>query len=294
MRSFSPMSSRREFLAACGAWVGLMASGCRSFDDAHDALKKVEARAGGRIGVHALDTASGRRLGFNDRERFSMASTFKLPLAAAVLQDVDLRKLRLDEPVPYGQTDMVPYAPATEKSLARGFMTIEELCAAILTVSDNVAANLLLRQIGGPAGLTRFARALGDDVTRFDRTEPTLNENGPGDPRDTTAPRAMLDLMHRIFLGDALSAASRAKLVGWTIASQTGLRRIRGGLPANWRAGDKTGTGQRGAVNDIAIAWPPKRAPILIAVYMSGSERPVDALSAAHVDVARIVAHSFG
>jgi len=223
-----------------------------------------------------------------------MASTFKLPLAAAVLERCDRGVLRLDQQVPYGASDLVPHAPETQKNLARGFMTIQELCAAIVTVSDNPAANLLLKQLGGPAELTRFLRSLGDDTTRLDRIEPDLNTNTPGDPRDTTTPRAMVETMQHVLLGSTLSPASREKLIGWLVEAQTGMKRIRAGLPSTWRAGDKTGTGANGAVNDIAIAWPKRSAPILIAIYMSESSESVDALSAAHAEVAGLVARALG
>lgn len=248
---------------------------------------------GGRLGVHALETGTGRRIGLDDSSRFAMASTFKLLLAAAVLERSDRGLLKLDQRVPFGAGDMVPYAPETTKHLERGFMTLEELCSATVTVSDNPAANLLLSQLGGPAELTRFARSLGDIVTRLDRTEPALNENLPADPRDTTSPRAMVDTMHALLLGGALSAASRERLIAWSIACQTGAKRIRGGLPSSWRAGDKTGTGANGAANDIAIAWPPGRAPILISVYMSESTRSVDALNTGHRTIAKIVADAW-
>jgi beta-lactamase class A len=195
--------------------------------------------------------------------------------------------------VTYGAGDLVPHAPETTKNVERGFMTFEELCAAIVTVSDNPAANLLLNQIGGPAGLTRFARSLGDATTRLDRTEPELNENAPDDPRDTTTARAMVDTMHRLLIGSSLSPASRERLIAWLIASQTGRQRIRGGLPGGWRAGDKTGTGSNGAVNDLAIVWPPGRAPILIAIYMSASTKSVDELSAGHRAIARIISEEW-
>jgi beta-lactamase class A len=248
-------------------------------------LETIRARIGGRLGVHALDTGSGRRIGLADGERFAMASTFKLLLAAAVLERCDRGVLQLDQQVAYSESDLVPHAPATEKNLARGFMTVEELCAAIVTVSDNPAANLLLTQLGGPAELTRFVRSLGDEVTRLDRMEPELNTNTPGDPRDTTSPRAMVDTTQHVLLGSALSSASRERLIAWLVAAQTGLKRIRAGLPGDWRAGDKTGTGANGAVNDVAIAWPAGRAPILIAIYMSESTQSLDALSAAHADI---------
>ncbi len=254
------------------------------------ALAAIEARVGGRVGVFALDTGTGRQLARREDERFAMCSTFKWALAAAVLARVDRAELSLDERVPYGSTDLLEHAPATREHVAEGSMTLDALARAAVTVSDNTAANLLLAKVGGPGGLTQFARRMGDPVTRLDRDEPTLNENHPGDPRDTTSPRAMVGLMRRVLCGDALSPASRERLLGWLRACETGKDRLRGGLPQGWTVGDKTGSGGRCAVNDVAIAWPPGRAPILIAAYMSDGEAGLRRLQAAHADVGRLIA----
>jgi beta-lactamase class A len=219
-----------------------------------------------------------------------MCSTFKWVLAAAVLARIDRAQLSLDDRVEYGPPDLLEHSPATRKHVAEGSMTIEALAAASVSVSDNAAANLLLAKIGGPAGFTRFVRGLGDSVTRLDRDEPTLNENSPDDPRDTTSPRAMADLMQRILCSDVLSATSRTTLLAWLRECETGNDRLRAGLPRGWSVGHKTGTGQRGAVNDVAIAWPPDRAPVLVVSYLSDGQRDVSTLAAAHADIAKFVA----
>ena len=159
-------------------------------------------------------------------------------------------------------------------------------------LSDNSAANLLLARVGGPAGLTAFIRSAGDHVTRCDRTEPALNSNLPGDPRDTTTPRAMVGLMRTLLVGERLSSASRARLIGWMEDATTARDRLRGGFPAGWRAGDKSGTG-RDENNDLAIAWPPGRGPILIASFTSGAVETMAQRNAVHADVARAVAAAF-
>jgi len=287
------MLTRRAFVTGCSAVFCSCALAPSKEAQAIELLRKEHSRVGGRLGVHALDTGTGRRIGLDDGSRFAMTSTFKLLLAAAVLERCDRGVLKLDQRVTYGASDMVPHAPETAKNLERGFMSLEELCSAIVTVSDNPAANVLLGQLGGQAELTGFARSLGDEVTRLDRLEPALNENEPADPRDTTSPRAMVDTMQALLIGGALSPASRERLIGWLVASQTGLKRIRGGLPGGWRVGDKTGTGANGAVNDLAIAWPPGRPPILIAIYMSESTQSVEALSAGHRAIATIIAQAW-
>lgn len=262
---------------------------------AERALAALEARVGGRLGVFALDTGTGRHVAQRADERFAMCSTFKWALAAAVLAEVDRGALSLDARVPYGAADLLEYAPATRARVADGAMTVGELARVAVTVSDNTAANLLLARVGGPSGVTRFARAQGDAVTRLDRTEPTLNENAPGDPRDTTSPRAMAGLMRRVLCGDsALSPASRERLRAWLRACETGHQRLRAGLPRGWDVGDKTGTGGRCAVNDVALARPPGRAPLVIAAYTSDGDAGLAALSRALADVGRIVADALG
>lgn len=249
--------------------------------------------AGGRLGVAALDTGTGRWLRHDENGRYAMASTFKLPLAAAILAEAEAGRLALDREIAFTRADLVPYAPVVEANLERGRLPVERLCAAIVEVSDNAAANLLLARVGGPAGLTRFCRANGDAVTRLDRTEPELNANLPGDPRDTTSPAAMAALMRTLLLGDALRPASRARLIGWMQGATTGLQRLRAGLPPSWRAGDKTGNGANGAANDLAVAFPPGRAPILIASYTSGGTAERPARDAIHASVARAAASAF-
>ncbi|HET7793457.1 MAG TPA: class A beta-lactamase [Rhizobacter sp.] len=256
-------------------------------------LAEIEARSGGKLGLMALDTATGRRIGHRADERFAMCSTFKLPLAACVLARVQAGGLQLQQAVPISAADLVPYAPAVMARLPERAMTVSALCEAAVVLSDNAAANLLLPLIGGPAGLTRWLRSLGDGVTRLDRNEPTLNTNLPDDPRDTTTPLAMAQLWQTLLTGPALSSPMRELLAHWLIESRTGLERLRAGLPTGWRAGDKTGTGERGAVNDVAIVWPPGRAPWVVACYLSGSSLPRAQLNAAHEAAMRVVVAAF-
>lgn len=237
-------------------------------------LAALEKQSGGRLGVAFLDPASGRTTGHRADERFALCSTFKWPLSAVVLKAVDEGKLTLDRRVPYGKADLLPNSPITQKNVAKGGMTVAELMEATITASDNAAANLLLPLVGGPEAVTRQFRAWGDPVTRLDRAEPHLNLVGEGEVRDTTTPAAMTALLRTILLGDALSPASRTRLIDWGVATTTGPQRLRAGLPAGWRIGHKTGTamspGMMNKYNDIAIAFPPKGAPLLIAAYYEG------------------------
>jgi beta-lactamase class A len=289
------MLDRRTFIAGTAA----LAACVRTAPEAQQAqssleLLRTELGQQARLGVAALDTGNGRSLRFDADSRYAMCSTFKLPLAAAVLAEADAGRLRLDDEIAFGDADLLDYAPIVRDNLERGRLPIERLAEAIVEVSDNSAANLLLRRIGGPAGLTAFIRRSGDQMTRLDRYEEALNSNLPGDSRDTTTPAAMLGLMQALLLGNVLTPPSRARLAGWMEGATTGLKRLRAGLPPGWRAGDKTGNGANGAANDIAIAWPPGRRPILIASYISGTEVGEAARHAAHAAVGRIVATAFG
>jgi beta-lactamase class A len=172
-------------------------------------------------------------------------------------------------------------------------MKLGELCAAAVELSDNTAANLILGSIGGPPGWTRFVRSIGDASSRLDRTEPTLNTAIAGDPRDTTTPSAMARDLEAALLGQAMSPASRGQLKTWMVAAQTGLSRLRAGLPPGWQVGDKTGSGDHGTSNDIAVAWAPA-GPIVIACYLTGADAATSAArDAAIADVGRLVAETF-
>lgn len=253
-------------------------------------LDDLERDLGGRVGVFALDLGTGAHLEHRADERFAMCSTFKWLLAAAVLVRADEGSLSLGEAVRFGAADLLDHAPVTKKNVEAGAMSVEALAEAAVTVSDNTAANLLLQKLGGPSAITAFAEHHGDHTTRLDRNEPTLNENAPGDPRDTTSPRAMVKLMEALLARRALTAPSRDKLLSWMKACETGRDRLRAGFPADWVVGDKTGTGARGAANDVAIAWPGPRAPVLVASYLSDSTAEPARLNAAHATVAKLAA----
>lgn len=264
---------------SAGAALATAALGARAqTTDAEEALRRIEAASGGRLGVCILDTGTGRRLAYRADERFPMCSTFKFLAAAFVLQRADsgLEELTRAVAIP-AKADLVPYSPATGPNADRT-MTMAQLCDAAVTLSDNTAANLMLASFGGPAGLTEFTRALGDRFTRLDRNEPLLNEATPGDERDTTTPAAMLGLMTKLLVNKTLKSASREQLTAWMLANNTGAKQIRAGLPNGWRVGDKTGSGGNGTGNDIAIVWPSGRdiAPILVTAYLTGTSGPVE------------------
>ncbi|KAB1071630.1 class A beta-lactamase [Methylobacterium planeticum] len=281
------MLSRRGFaLTILGAVEAWHASAQAA--DTSEALRRhfaeIEGRSASRLGVAVLDRRTGLRAGHRADERFPLCSTFKLLAAAAVLARVDAGRESLERRVVFSAADLVPYSPATERRVGADGMPLDEICAAAITLSDNTAGNLMLGAIDGPAGLTAYLRSLGDPVTRLDRTEPDLNEARPGDPRDTTSPAAMLDTLQRLLLGPALSAASRARLVGWLRDNETGETRLRARLPRDWRVGDKTGTGENGTANDVGILSPPG-GDILVAAYLTESTAPSQARNATIAEV---------
>lgn len=279
--------SRRHLLAA-GAAFGL--AGCspevnKAFDMA-GRMVEIKKRHGGRVGVSALQGTKSVNL--DSGERFAMCSTFKWVLAAAILQQADQGRLSRTKDILYGQKDLLDYAPVTKAHVVDGKMTIGGLCGAAVSLSDNTAANLLFQLIGGPAGLTQFVRGLGDTTTRFDRNEPTLNTNVTGDDRDTTTPAAMATLLKTVFTTPVLKPASLDQLKAWMVATSTGAKRIRSVLPAGWTAGDKTGTGENGAVNDVAVIWPDKGDPIFMAIYTSGGTLDAAGREAIIADTAKL------
>lgn len=231
-------------------------------------IAAIERKHGGRLGVFALDTATRKSMSWREDERFNMASTFKLLLAAQVLARIDAGDEQFGRTLPYGSGDMLPASPVTTRHLGEGSLSIGTLARAIVETSDNTAANLLMRASGGPPALTRFAQSIGDDATRADRYEPDANLYDP--LLDTTTPRAMTQTLRRLLLGNVLKPASRRMLEDWMVATTTGENRLRAAMPKGWIAGDKTGTSAARQTNDIAIVRPPGRRPLLIAAYYDG------------------------
>lgn len=276
------MIDRRQLLGGAAAASAALAAGVpaalasgRTRPDAAAALRALE-QGDARLGVCFLDTATGEVTGNRLEERFAFCSTFKLALVGAVLREADAGRLSLAEVLPYGEADMLEWAPVTSKHLASGGMAIGALAQAAQEISDGTAANLLVRRLGGPAGVTAKFREMGDSVTRLDRYEPMLGLVLSADLRDTTTPLAMASLVARLTTGDLLAPSSRERLIQWMVDTVTGPKRLRAGLPAQWRSGNKTGTGRAtgttNKVNDVAITFPPGRAPVIIASYYDSAE----------------------
>jgi beta-lactamase class A len=268
------MFSRRNFLGFSALGIpGLTLAAYRGAEDFRGRIEQLEKINGGRIGATLLDMATGSSASHRQHERFPMCSTFKFLLAAAVLQRVDHHQEHLERHLAIPAKPLLSHSPLTEPH-AGATMTVEALCQAVLTQSDNTAANLLLGIIGGPAGITAFSRSIGDGDTRLDRTELTLNEALANDPRDTTTPVSMATDLKVVLLGSVLSSGSRGQLTAWMQASKTGLDRLRANLPSGWHAADKTGTNGRHTSNDIAIFWPPDRAPVIVTAYITQCAGP--------------------
>jgi beta-lactamase class A len=263
----------------------------RRFSHLPAALEQIEKTNGGRLGTAILDTATGERPGYRERERFPMCSTFKFLLAAAVFQRVDRHHEALERAIAIPPQPLLSHSPVSEAH-AGATMTVGALCDAILTDSDNTAANALLDIIGGPPGITGFCRSIGDTETRLDRRELALNESLAGDPRDTTTPAAMVSDLRTLLLGSVLSQASRTRLTLAMEGCRTGLERLRAKLPAHWRAADRTGSNGVHTSNDIALLWPPGKAPIVVAAYITQCPGPESKRLAMLAEIGRLVAEA--
>lgn len=268
-------STRRQLLLALAS-LPLAATANPPEDDA--GFTALERELGGEIGVAAIDSASGRTIGHRQDRRFPMCSTFKAVLAAAVLARADAVPGLLDKRLALPKDSFVSYSPITGKH-AGDAMSVAELCAAALQYSDNTAANTLMRELGGPSALTQFARALGDRHFRLDRWETELNSAIPGDERDTTTPMAMAHTLRKLLLQDGLPPARQSLLREWMLGNTTGDTRIRAAVPPGWRVADKTGTGSYASASDIAVIYPPDRAPIVLAIYTRQPAKDAEARS---------------
>ena len=304
------MKRRRAALVAVGAALAILVAGCSSPDDTaaptpspsastpsptptaapYDAaFAALEAEFGSRIGVYAIDTGSGDEIAYRADERFAYASTFKALAAAAVLQKNDIADL--DRVVTFSSDELITHSPVTELHVESG-MTLGELAEAAVRVSDNTAGNLLLEELDGPAGFTTALRAVGDDVTQAVRWEAGLNDGVPGDPRDTTSPRAFATDLREFALGDTLTSEKRELLVDWMSGNATGDTLIRAGVPADWTVADKSGSGGYGVRNNIAVVWPPGREPIVLAVLTTRDSPDATRDDAVVARAASIVAES--
>lgn len=295
MKIAHPYMNRRFFI---GGTLALGVSACIPPDQSPlgrlaAELRIIEAAAGGTLGVTLYNTVTGMAVGINQDRRFGHASSFKFSIAALLLQRHAAGQIDADRRVTWSEADMLSHAPFTRDRMASG-ATLRELARATQITSDNPAANILLRNLGGPAGLTAFWRRLGDEVSRVDRFEPEMNLVPTAEFRDTTTPAAMARTVAKIVYGDVLPEAERAELKGWMVATETGARRVRAGLPEGWVAGDKTGTsGLIGGTEynyiDIGFAEGPKgQPPITFACYFRSRQTEGEMLPRGEQALARV------
>nr|WP_241561214.1 class A beta-lactamase [Streptomyces orinoci] len=278
-------------LTGCDAHDGSSAAPSHSTAPPAAAFKGLEQRFGARLGLYALDTGTGREVTYRADERFAHASTFKALATGALLRhasDADLEQV-----VNYGPRDLQKWAPVTAKHTGTG-MRLRELADAAMRYSDNTAANLILDRLGGPSGLQRQLFELGDSTTNINRPEPDLNEATPGDPRDTSTPRALAADLRRFVLGDALSPGRRRLLTDWLMGNTTGGPYIRAGVPAGWKVGDKTGNGGYGTRNDIAVAWPPSGRPVVIVILSDRAKANASSDDSLIADATKAAVSSLG
>ena len=300
------MMTRRQLLIASGSALLLSALstsksvGAKSLANDPD-LSAIEQRTGGRLGVALMD-GKGLVIAANRAdERFAMCSTFKASLAAAMMVAHDAGKLDRFAEIAVSKDDLVTYAPFTEGLVKSGAMTtLDALAKNAVQISDNSAANIVMRAVGGPAAMTEFFKAHGGNDTRLDRWETSLNENAVGDPRDTTTPQSTANHLRQILIAQSIGEDNAATLQEWMIGTKTGDNRIRAGLPKSWTVGDKTGTSSPPAAtyNDVAIVWPGhgdyKGSPFILAVYLDRPKVDAKAADAAIADVARVAVKLMG
>ena len=259
--------NRRDVMCST---LALLASPAQARRAPITALADYERDSGGHIGLYAKNVKTGADVSWRPHERFVMCSSFKASLAACVLASVDRGQARLNELIAYSPADLMEWAPAAKQNMEKGAMSVADMCAAAVELSDNTCANALLARFGGPAALTAFWRSIGDSVSRLDHNEPQLNRTPLGDPQDTTTPAAMAGNLRRFILGQTLLSPSRERLTGWMLDCKTGDNRLRAGLPKGWRIGDKTGNNGKDASGDIAVTWSTRGEPIVICAYTRG------------------------
>lgn len=266
-------SRRSLLLSLCAVPLALhsaksQADALNMRDSVHQRLAALEQQAHGRLGVALLHHPETVLAEYRADERFPLCSTFKLVLVGGILKRCMIDAGLLQRDICITPQDILSYAPITAPHVGKS-MTVSALCAAALQYSDNTAANLLMKILSGPQGLTEFARELGDTTFRIDRWEPALNDCTPHDERDTTSPAAMGRSCCKLLFGNSLGKAQRDQLHAWLLGNTTGAERIRAGVPTSWRVGDKTGSGEYGTTNDVAVLWPPQQQPLILAVYFT-------------------------
>lgn len=222
-----------------------------------DLLAALEDRYNAKIGFYGVNLGTGRTLAYRENDMFATCSAFKAYVAAQILQKDQRGELRITDQIYIDPAMAVPVASKTTEPHVGGYLPLSELCSAAVRQSDNTATNIMVSMLGGPHTVTDFARSVGDERTWMVRWEPELNSAIPGDPRDTSSPRAMSTGFLNMLTGDILDEPHRALLWEWMSTITTGDKRIRAGLPPGWGIADKTGSGDYGSTNDLGVAYGP-------------------------------------
>lgn len=291
---FVPMFDRRQLIVALPVLTAAPAlAAADRFAALRRAIAQIERSAGGPIGIALIDTHTGEGFNHLANNRFPLCSTFKLLLAARLLHGADRQEWAMSERLPVSKADMLFNAPFTQKRVG-GSASLLELAEAVAVLSDNPAANIAIARIGGPAALTSWLRSIGDQVTRLDRVEPEMNNETPGDPRDTTTPAAMLATCRTLVEGRILSPAARAQLFAWMAASRTADTMIRAALPPGWKEANKTGAGSWQARNIVSVITPPGRKPIWLAAYLFAAKSELEERNRQFVPLGRAIVDSVG
>ena len=288
-RSLLLACASAPFFTACASVATVPAPNVKKTSAAEELLAQLEASSGGRLGVAAFDVANNAQVQHRADERFPLCSTFKVIAVGAVLNRSTKEPALMQQRMAYEASDLVAHSPITGKHVGQG-MTVADLCAAALQYSDNTAANLLMKLLGGPSAVTAFARSIGDETFRLDRWETDLNTAIPGDPRDTATPNNMARSLQGLALNNVLADPQRDQLQAWLRGNTTGATRIRAGVPADWVVGDKTGAGDHGTTNDIAVLWPPTGSPIVLAIYFTQPDKAAPMRNDVVAAATRIVA----
>lgn len=251
----------------------------------------LEEKFNAQLGLAVLDLESGQRWEYQADQRFPINSTFKTLACAALLQQVDDGTEKLTRELTFPESELVTYSPITTEYAGRRAIALGELCMATMSMSDNTAANLILKVLGGPEGLTAFTRRIGDKMTRIDRWETQLNTAIPGDLRDTTTPNAMVDNLHRLLFSDLLSRSSRDQLLRWLKSNRVADDLFRAVIPQGWSIADRTGAGGYGSRSITAVLFPPNRKPIIAAVYLTRTERSFAERNKAIAEIGATIIH---
>jgi beta-lactamase class A len=281
--------------------------------------------SGGVVGVSAIHIESQKRISVNGRERFPMASAYKIPIAVQLMTLVDRGELEWNRMVDIRETDLRPGSGVLAKLFNRPglVVSLRNLFEIMMVVSDNTATDALLSAAGGPGAVTRRMKAIGigdidvsrsviemiaassgiqklpPDTTpaRFDRLE---READPGvkkkmrrqfeaDGRDTATPDAMVSLLQGIYRGDFLKMESAGMLLDAMQRSQTGEARLKGMLPPGTPVAHKSGT-LGGSTNDVGvITLPDDGGHVAIAIFVKASKREAPEREKAIAEIARAV-----